>query len=98
MPPPPGLFSITTGWPRYLAATSANLRRCVSVVPPGGHGQMSVIGFAGNDCARAAGAGGRRPFFETPPWPPPRGGFTPTAPQKNAPPASMLDVSRSDLV
>src|SRR5947207_11460330 len=56
MPPPPGLFSITTGWPRYLLATSANLRRCVSVVPPGGHGQTSVMGFAGNGCASALAA------------------------------------------
>ena len=52
--PAPGLFSMTTGWPRYLAAISANLCRCVSVVPPAGQGQIRVTGFAGKDCAAAA--------------------------------------------
>ena len=53
MPPPPGLLSTTTGWPRYFCATSANFRRWASVVPPAGQGQMSVIGLEGNACAAA---------------------------------------------
>src|SRR5437879_5375842 len=54
MPPPPGLLSTTTGWPRYFRAISANFRRCASVVPPAGQGQMRVIGLEGNACACAA--------------------------------------------
>src|SRR6266571_5093581 len=47
MPPPPGRFSMTTGWPRYLEAISANRRSCVSVEPPAGQGQISAIGLDG---------------------------------------------------
>src|SRR5467141_3213689 len=53
MPPPPGLLSTTTGWPRYFWAISANFRRCASVVPPAGQGQMRTIGLEGNACAAA---------------------------------------------
>ena len=53
MPPPPGLFSTTMFCPTYFEATSANLRRCVSVEPPGGQGQTSVIVREGKACPRA---------------------------------------------
>src|SRR5207237_10936652 len=53
MPPPPGLLSTTTGWPRYFWAISANFRRCASVVPPAVQGQMRVTGMEGNACAAA---------------------------------------------
>src|SRR6266700_5918184 len=56
VPPPPGLFSIRTGWPRYFAAISAKRRRWVSVEPPAGQGQIRVIGRDGNSWAAAAGA------------------------------------------
>src|SRR6188508_1088994 len=55
MPPPPGLFSITIGWPRWRDAISESLRRCVSVDPPAGHGTMSVTGREGYASAAAAG-------------------------------------------
>src|SRR5712692_1779968 len=53
VPLAPGLFSTTMGWPRYFCAISANLRRCTSVEPPGGQGQISVRGLDGNVCAAA---------------------------------------------
>src|SRR5437016_5886561 len=51
VPPPPGLFSIRTGWPRYFAAISAKRRRWVSVEPPAGQGQIRLIGRDGNSWA-----------------------------------------------
>src|SRR5438034_9998864 len=51
MPQPPGLLSTTAGCLRYFWAISANFRRCASVVPPAGQGQMRVIGLEGNACA-----------------------------------------------
>src|SRR6266705_5831188 len=56
VPPAPGLFSIRTGWPTYFVAISAKRRRWVSVDPPGGQGQISVIGRDGNSCAAAGSA------------------------------------------
>src|SRR6266702_1680008 len=56
VPPPPGLFSIRTGWPRYFAATSAKRRKWVSVEPPAGQGQIRLIGREGNSCAIAGSA------------------------------------------
>src|SRR5258706_13782130 len=56
IPPTPGLFSTMMGCPKCLDASSASLRRCVSVEPPAGHGTMSVIGRVGKSCASAAGA------------------------------------------
>ena len=47
IPPKPGLFSTMIGCPRCFAASSASLRRCVSVDPPAGHGTISVIGRVG---------------------------------------------------
>src|SRR5258706_9302815 len=53
MPLPPGRFSISTGWPRTPAAICAILRRCRSVPPPAGQGQIRVMGLDGKDCASA---------------------------------------------
>ena len=100
MPLPPGRFSITTGWPRCFAAISPSLRRCRSVPPPAGQGQISVIGLAGKVCACAAEREQqrRRParifVFMRPP-PSPRGDYS------RAPAArirALLDSNRSDLV
>src|SRR5690349_2272200 len=53
-PLPPGRFSTMTGWPSCLDASSAILRRCISVEPPAGQGQISVIARFGKFCALAA--------------------------------------------
>src|SRR5258708_27328247 len=53
MPPAPGLFAITIGCPRCFEASSASLRRCVSVEPAAGHGTISVIGRLGKPWASA---------------------------------------------
>src|SRR5262245_38308210 len=45
-----------TGWPRYFPVASASARIVVSVDPPGGQGQISVTGLAGNCCAAAPAA------------------------------------------
>src|SRR4051812_24617704 len=54
MPAAPGLFSTMMGWPKCFEASSASLRRCVSVDPPAGHGQMSVMARVGKSWAVAA--------------------------------------------
>ena len=46
-PLPPGLLSITIGWPRCFAAASAMARIAMSVAPPGGQGMISVTGLDG---------------------------------------------------
>ena len=46
-PPPPALFSTTTGWPRALLNGSAITRAMMSVVPPGANGTCSLIGLLG---------------------------------------------------
>src|SRR5688572_17833727 len=56
MPPAPGLFSITIGWPRCFDASSASLRRWVSVEPPAGQGTMRVIARVGKSWAAAGPA------------------------------------------
>jgi hypothetical protein len=54
MPLAPALFSITTGLPKMRVALSAKDRITPSVEPPAGHGQMSLMGLAGNwACAKA---------------------------------------------
>src|SRR5258706_6846061 len=56
MPPAPGLFSTMMGCPRFFEASSASLRKCVSVEPPAGQGTTSVIGRAGKPWASAPAA------------------------------------------
>src|SRR4051812_21623700 len=46
-PPAPGLFSMTMRLPRWRAATSASARKAMSVLPPGVHGHINVIGRSG---------------------------------------------------
>src|SRR5258708_3634621 len=101
MPLPPGRFSTTTVWPRCFEPSSAILRRWISVEPPGGQGQISVIGLAGKGWARAPGAGGsiagRSPrifFMRPPPWIDYSWGATARIRFSS----SMLDASRADLV
>jgi hypothetical protein len=53
VPPPPGLFSTTTVWPKYFFVDSAKTLRNISVAPPGDQGQMIVIGFVGKSAAIA---------------------------------------------
>ena len=58
-PPAPALFSTITGWPRRGVSFSAMMRATVSVEPPAENGTTSLMGLAGQDCAREA-AGKRR--------------------------------------
>src|SRR4051812_22349120 len=56
VPPAPGLFSITIGWPRCFSVALASARIPMSVKPPAGHGTISVTGRVGNCCACATPA------------------------------------------
>ena len=52
MPKAPGLFSITTGWPRIGRIWSPTMRMTMSVALPGPNGTTTLIGFVGNlSCA-----------------------------------------------
>jgi hypothetical protein len=53
VPPPPGLFSTTTGWLRCLAAFSARTRIQVSVDPPAAQGTINVTALVGKSAAVA---------------------------------------------
>ncbi|MNT68797.1 hypothetical protein D3C72_2070570 [compost metagenome] len=50
----PGLFSITTVWPRRSPSLAANSRPMTSVEPPGGNGTTIVIGLDGYVSADAS--------------------------------------------
>jgi hypothetical protein len=50
-PPPPGLFSTTTGWSHSLDKPSATMRAPVSLMPPGEDGTMMVTALVGKSCA-----------------------------------------------
>src|SRR6187551_2297523 len=55
-PPAPGRLSMMKRLPSWRAATSASARNAMSVLPPGVHGQINVIGRSGKAsavCARA---------------------------------------------
>ena len=43
LPPAPGLFSITTGWPSERAICSPSVRAMVSIAPAGGNGTTQRI-------------------------------------------------------
>src|SRR5215831_12557855 len=47
MPKAPGLFSITTGWPRIGRMCSPTMRMTISVALPGPNGTTTLIGFEG---------------------------------------------------
>ncbi len=50
---PPGLFSITTGWPHFCVSFSANSRPPMSAPAPGPNGTMNFTGRVGQFCACA---------------------------------------------
>ncbi|MNI58920.1 hypothetical protein D3C73_1140550 [compost metagenome] len=47
LPPAPGLFSTTKGWPNCLAKVLETLRVRVSVVPPAVNATMTLTGLSG---------------------------------------------------
>src|SRR3954464_12481537 len=51
----PGLFTTTTGCPSGPSAAFAKARELTSVLPPGGHGTIRVIGRSGNGAWACAG-------------------------------------------
>src|SRR6185503_6984242 len=55
-PSPPGLFSITTGWPHFLVSRSANSRPPISVPLPGPSVTMKRTLRVGQFCAEAGAA------------------------------------------
>src|SRR6185503_16222839 len=55
-PPAPGLFSITTGWPRRSPSLLATARAERSVDPAGGKGTIIFSGFEGKAWANAVAA------------------------------------------
>src|SRR5688572_19877212 len=54
MPPAPGLFSTTIGWPSRLPKYSAKVRDRMSAAPAGGKLMIQRIGFDGQDACAAA--------------------------------------------
>ena len=62
MPPAPGLFSTTIGWPSRLPKYSARVRDRMSAAPAGGKLTIQRIGFDGQGVCAAAmpGAAKRR--------------------------------------
>src|SRR5574343_825247 len=65
MPLAPGLFSMITCWPSTLLALSARARMTMSLEPPAGQGQISLIGRAGKLWAWAS-TGSSRPAAAVP--------------------------------
>jgi hypothetical protein len=53
VPPPPGRFSISTGWPSCPDSFSATVRAMMSVALPGVNGTITRSGFAGQAWAHA---------------------------------------------
>ncbi|MNC74835.1 hypothetical protein D3C75_1262600 [compost metagenome] len=47
LPPAPGLFSTTKGWPSFCVSVFVTLRVSVSVVPPGEKATMTLTGRSG---------------------------------------------------
>src|SRR4051812_18842441 len=60
VPPPPPLFSMSSGWPSVSLIRWPTSRATMSVVPPGGNGTRTRTGLAGNAWA-AANAGASSP-------------------------------------
>ena len=58
LPPAPGRFSITTGWPSSGAICSASSRAVMSAAPPGGKGTtiFKARAWAWSDRGRGQGA------------------------------------------
>src|SRR6185369_7672224 len=53
VPPPPGLLSTITGWPRRLPRGPDMARATMSAPPPGANGTTRRIGRLGYSCALA---------------------------------------------
>src|ERR1700679_109635 len=53
VPPAPGIFSTTTGWPSARAIRSLTTRATVSVGPPALNGTTTVMGRDGKSSAEA---------------------------------------------
>src|SRR5258708_32655064 len=47
VPPGPGLFSTTSGWPLVSVSACASARARMSLTPAGGQGTMTLTGLAG---------------------------------------------------
>ncbi len=47
MPPPPLMFSITTGWPSASPSAGASMRPSTSIGPPAANGTTMVTGRVG---------------------------------------------------
>src|SRR5262245_44856098 len=56
LPPPPGMFSITTCWPNASETFCATRRAITSVGPPAANGTSIRIGFVGYVCAKPSAA------------------------------------------
>src|SRR5688572_16801575 len=59
MPPAPGRFSITTGWPSVSASRCEKLRAAKSAMPPGANATMTRTGFDGNGWAHTGATGNK---------------------------------------
>src|SRR5438046_3317444 len=53
VPPAPGWFSTTTGWPQYSESFWPNVRARISVALPAVNGTTILTGFVGHACAPA---------------------------------------------
>ena len=71
MPPAPGRFSITTGWPKPSAIFCATVRAVKSATPPAPNGTTMRKGLLGKFCAHAPCANSThtstKPHFFNPP-------------------------------
>ena len=56
LPPAPGRFSTTIGWPSFSPSLGPRILAMVSVLPPGGNVTTRRIGLVGYVCAEAANA------------------------------------------
>jgi hypothetical protein len=51
LPPPPGLFSTTIGWPRPFSISAASVRATIESCRRGANGTTRRSGFVGQVCA-----------------------------------------------
>ena len=54
VPPAPGRFSTTKGWPNCSDSRCATVRAMMSVALPAVNGTMTVTRLLGHDCASAS--------------------------------------------
>src|SRR6266487_3447025 len=60
VPPAPGRFSITTGWPSCAVSLSETVRAMMSVPLPGVNGTINLTVLVGQACAHAADCAAHR--------------------------------------